>query len=92
MWELSTGYSSIAMEIAFIKKGIIVSFGCIFFISFLRAISSVASIWSEKVKAGIDNDSVIVLVIALLMPVIFLTLNVHCVSVSSHVALTYPPR
>lgn len=73
--ELTIGNSVIAIEQALIKKGNIVNFGFAAFISFLKAINLVASISSEKVKKGIDSDSVIVLVIAFLIPVIYLTLH-----------------
>ena len=66
-----------AMEQALIKKGNSDSYGCTFFISFLRAIKAVALISSEKVKLGMVNDSVMVLVMAFFMPVIFLTLKVY---------------
>ena len=69
-----TGYSDMAIEHALIKNGSIVKFVCTFFISFRSAIKAVASIESEKVKAGIVKASVIVLVMAFFMPVIFLTL------------------
>ena len=75
MCEFITGYSDIAIEQALMKNGSIVRFVCTFFISFLNAIKAVASISSEKVKAGIDSASVIVLVIAFFIPVIFLTLK-----------------
>ena len=64
-----------AMEHALIKNGSIVRLVCTFFISFLKAIRAVASISSEKVNDGIVRASVIVLVIAFFIPVIFLTLH-----------------
>ena len=63
------------MEHALMKNGNIVRFVCTFFISLRRAIRAVASIESEKVKAGIDKASVIVFVMAFFMPVIFFTLR-----------------
>jgi len=42
-------------------------------------ISWVASISSEKVKKGIESDSVIVFVIAFLMPVICFTLKLYSI-------------
>ncbi len=68
-----------AIEQALTKKGSIVSFGWTDFISFLNFIKWVASISSEKVKKGIESDSVIVLVIAFLIPVICFTLKLHSV-------------
>lgn len=57
------------------KNGSIVNLGCTAFISFLSLIRWVASISSENVKKGIESDSVIVFVIAFLMPVICFTLT-----------------
>ena len=74
MCEFITGYSDMAIEQALMKNGSIVRLVCTFFISFLKAIKAVASISSENVNAGIDSASVIVLVIAFFIPVIFLTL------------------
>lgn len=78
-YEFIKGYSVIAIEQALTKKGSIVSLGWTDFISFLSLISYVASISSENVKNGIERDSVIVLVIAFLIPVIYFTLKrFHC--------------
>jgi hypothetical protein len=74
-YEFTIGYSVIAIEQALMKKGSMVSLGCYFFISFLKAISLVALISSDSVKNGIESDSVIVFVIAFFMPVMCLTLN-----------------
>jgi len=76
-YEFIIGYSVIAIEHALTKKGSIVSFGWTDFISFLNLISWVASISSEKVKKGIESDSVIVFVIAFLIPVICFTLKLY---------------
>ena len=57
------------------KKGSIVSFGTDCFNCFLSATSWVAFMSSENVKKGIDRDSVIVMVMAFFIPVIFLTLQ-----------------
>ena len=56
-----------------------VSLGWTDFISFLNLISWVASISSEKVKKGIESDSVIVFVIAFLIPVICFTLKLYSI-------------
>jgi len=74
-YEFTIGYSVIAILHALIKNGNIVSLGWADFISFLSLISLVASISSEKVKNGMLSDSVIVLVIAFFIPVIYLTLK-----------------
>ena len=63
-----------AIEHALMKKGSKVRPGCTYFISALNAMRFVASISSAKVNWGIDKASVMVLVMALLIPVIFLTL------------------
>ena len=73
--EFMSGYSVIAIEHALTKNGRIVNLGWTDFISFLSLISYVASISSEKVKKGIERDSVIVFVIAFLIPVICFTLK-----------------
>ena len=73
--ELISGNSDIAIEHALIKNGNRDKVGCYAFISFLKAIREVAFISSEKVKAGIDRDSVIVLVIAFFIPVMRFTLK-----------------
>jgi hypothetical protein len=57
------------------KNGSIVSLGTVVLSYFLSLMSSVASMSSENVKKGIDRDSVMVLVMAFFMPVIFFTLN-----------------
>lgn len=84
-----TGYSVIAIEHALMKNGSIVRLVCTFFISLRRAINFVASISSEKVKAGIDRASVMVFVMAFFMPVIFLT--VSCSVIPSRGAILGPP-
>lgn len=65
-----SGKSVIANEHAFTKNGSKVSFGYTYFNSLRNRISWFALIASEYVRKGIDFDSVIVLVIAFLMPVI----------------------
>jgi hypothetical protein len=57
------------------KNGSIVSLGTVVLSYFLSLMSSVASMSSENVKKGIDRDSVMVLVMAFFMPVIFFTLH-----------------
>jgi hypothetical protein len=64
-----------AREHALMKNGSIVSLGTVVLSYFLSLMSSVASMSSENVKKGIDRDSVMVLVMAFFMPVIFFTLN-----------------
>jgi len=64
-----------ASEIALMKKGRTVILTPLAFNYWRSLSSSVASISSEKVKKGMLSDSVIVLVIAFLMPVSFLTLT-----------------
>lgn len=70
---MTIGYSCIATEAAFTKKGRTVRFLCAFLSKTLSFINSVASISSMKVNAGMERDSVIVLVIAFFIPVSFLT-------------------
>ena len=74
MCVFMTGYSDMAIEHALMKNGSMVRLVCTFFISLRSMIRAVASISSEKVKAGIDRASVIVLVMAFFIPVIFFTL------------------
>jgi hypothetical protein len=62
-----------AREHALIKNGSMVSLGTDYLSCFLNLMSSVAFISSENVKNGIERDSVIVLVMAFFMPVIFFT-------------------
>ena len=57
------------------KKGKIDKFVYYFFNYFLKSIVLVASRSSENIKKGIDRESVIVLVIAFYIPLIFLTLS-----------------
>lgn len=74
-WEFISGNSVIAIEHALMKNGSMVSLGCYFFISLRSLIRLVALISSDKVKNGIERDSVIVFVIAFFIPVICLTLK-----------------
>lgn len=69
------GNSPMAMEHALMKKGSMVRLVCTFFISLRSMMREVASMESEKVNAGIDKASVIVLVIAFFIPVMRLTLS-----------------
>ena len=69
--ELIIGYSSMANDIALIKKGSKVNPSIWAFASYLINNKFVAFISSENVNVGIDNACVIVFVIAFFIPTIF---------------------